>query len=672
MQEIQLYIEGERVDMFKDESVVLTQTIQNIKDIGKVFTDFSKTFTIPASKTNNKIFKHYYNFDIVNGYDARVRSSAVIELNNLRFKEGKIKLEGVTLKDSLPNTYKITFFGNTVTLKELFGEDNLQALSDLTSLNQLYDASNVRQGLFKNVSTNDVLVPLITHTDRLFFDSGSNVADTGNLSYNAGTIKGCRYSQLKYAIRVHKIIEAIETRYNITFSNDFFNSSNEHYYNLFMWLHRKKGDVENLSGNNQALIDSFATTSFDVGTSTQMVSSSSLWLYGTESNYIQFDLILNTSATTEYTVIVINNGVQIYRDTITPTSNVNTVISLSDIGGSYNIYIEADSVIVYNKIEWFIRYETGGSSNFPVINTKTYTITNYTFSNTFLFDITQQMPKIKTLDFLTGLFKMFNLTAFVEDDVIVVKTLDEFYNDGGSYDITKYLDIKSSSVDAALPYKEINFKHEDTKTFLAAQHEQIVGKVWGETEYTQLKDGVTNLDGSIYTIKTPFAQAKYERLLDVANGSTTPLQVGYFTDDNQEPYIGKPLLFYPIKTFGNISFINSDSSVQNLTQFIVPSNSVALDSATSKENMNFFNEVNEYTFDETFTDTLFEKYYKNYITDIFDASNRITKVSAYLPLRILLNFTLADRFVMRGHSYKINSIKTNLKTGKSEIELLND
>ena len=296
----------------------------------------------------------------------------------------------------------------------------------------------------------------------------------------------------------------------------------------------------------------------------------------------------------------------------------------------------------------------------------------FNFNNTFLFDITQQIPKIKTLDFLTGLFKMFNLTAFVEDGVIVVKTLDEFYNGGGFYDITKYLDINSSSVNAALPYKEINFQHEDTKSFLAAKHEQIVGKVWGKTEYTQLKDGVTNLDGSIYNIKTPFAQAKYERLLDVADDTTTPIQVGYFTDDNQEPYIGKPLLFYPVKVNGNMSFINSDSSVQNLTSFIVPSNSVALDSATSKENMNFFNEVNEYTFDETFTDTLFEKYYNNYITNIFDPSNRISKVSAYLPLRILLNFTLADRFIMRGHSYKINSIKTNLNTGKSEIELLND
>jgi hypothetical protein len=94
--------------------------------------------------------------------------------------------------------------------------------------------------------------------------------------------------------------------------------------------------------------------------------------------------------------------------------------------------------------------------------------------------------------------------------------------------------------------------------------------------------------------------------------------------------------------------------------------------ATSKVNINFFNEVNEYTTENDFTDTLFEVYYKNYISNVFDTTNRITKVTAYLPLRIILNYTLADRFVILDKSYKINSITTNFQTGKSEIELLND
>ena len=50
MLNLQLYIEGTEVELFKDESVSLTQTLQNVKDISKIFTDFTKTFNVPASK----------------------------------------------------------------------------------------------------------------------------------------------------------------------------------------------------------------------------------------------------------------------------------------------------------------------------------------------------------------------------------------------------------------------------------------------------------------------------------------------------------------------------------------------------------------------------------------------------------------------------------------------
>ena len=85
---------------------------------------------------------------------------------------------------------------------------------------------------------------------------------------------------------------------------------------------------------------------------------------------------------------------------------------------------------------------------------------------------------------MTGLFKLFNLTAFVEDDVIVVKTLDEYYqseetwsttntfcnitealwNEAGTsgattYSIDEFMDVESGEVDVALPFKQINFKY---------------------------------------------------------------------------------------------------------------------------------------------------------------------------------------------------------------------
>ncbi len=125
MQKLQLYISGERIDLFKDEQVSFNQSIQNIKDPAKIFTEFTQTFTVPASKTNNQIFQHYYNFNIVGGFDARNKVDSLIELNNITFKQGYIRLDGVDLKLNKAYAYRITFFGETVNLKDLLGEDKL-------------------------------------------------------------------------------------------------------------------------------------------------------------------------------------------------------------------------------------------------------------------------------------------------------------------------------------------------------------------------------------------------------------------------------------------------------------------------------------------------------------------------------------------------------------------
>ena len=94
MQKLQLYIQDTRVDLFKDESVSITQSIQNVRDIAKIFTEFSKTLTLPTSKTNNTIFKHYYNFNIaVKKFDAKNKDPENIEVNNSKLKKGTIELE---------------------------------------------------------------------------------------------------------------------------------------------------------------------------------------------------------------------------------------------------------------------------------------------------------------------------------------------------------------------------------------------------------------------------------------------------------------------------------------------------------------------------------------------------------------------------------------------------
>ena len=753
MQSIQLYIEGQRVDMFKDESVNITQSIKNVKDVDKIFTEFTKTFTLPASKTNNKIFKHYYNFDIIGGFDARTKKDATLELNYLPFKKGKIKLEGVDLQNRKPKSYRITFFGNTVTLKDVLGDDQLSSLT-LTKYNVLYASDDIERNLQRspltnstgtvdtigtssitdgsgfgtvsvgdlitNTSTNEttyisvfptstaivlneqiftsvgqgyqinnhILAPLITHTQRLFFNSSTSdeEADDGNLKYFSGGGShdhGVKWNQLKYAIRVNEIIRAIEAeeQYGLTFSSDFFkNTSKKEFDNLYLWLHRKSGTVENLGGTTATttLISGWTDSNDGIF---RMLNGNTFRTYvdSSDPNLFRLRLRFNTSDTDSYDVRLERDGNTVY----TKTGQVGglTVDGHDDsdfVGdtGDYKVYVTSTSAITFNDVRWTGIYEQVGDDL-----RVDYVTPSFTTEAQFIFNIALQTPEIKIIDFLTGLFKMFNLVAFVEDGgTIYVDTLDNFYANKKSistaYDISEFVDVKSSQVNVALPFKEIELKYKDTKTFLANKFTQLANRDWASTTY---KAGENELSGSEYKIEVPFSHFQYERLNDIDGGSQQDIQWGYSVNENQEAYKGAPLLFYPIRqNTGGISFVNSVDSNgvaddhKHLINIALPSNSVTLSSASDTSNINFNNETNEWSLDTTFTNTLFQEYHSNYITGVFNTKNRLTKVKAYLPLKILLNFTLADRFDINGKRYKINSIDTNLATGESNIELLNE
>ena len=688
----------QRLDLFNDETISITDKIQDVRDIAKVFTEFSQSFSVPASKANNKIFKHYYNADIVDGFDGRKRIDASIQINNIPFKDGKITLQGVNMKDNSPESYRITFFGNTVKLKDILGDDELGDLNFPTSLNYSYDAATVKSRLSADPSTNDIIAPLITHTQRIFFNSSTgHENDPGaenNIYYDSGTghNHGVRWDDIKYAIRVDRIIQQIEAQYDeISFSNDFFDSSNTHYYGLFMWMHRNKGYVER-DKTTQTISGTW--TSSDEFAS-EMVNSTTLEITVPSTYITDADLRLVRSTTESYDVSILKNGEEVYGElnVTATTKNIDFRDFVQDEGDRFQVNITSNSNITFTSVQWIIDWAFDFDSG-----TDTHS-TSYSFSYAFQFNVNFQMPKMKVIDFLSGIFKMFNLTAFVQGDgTIYVDTLDEFYVDmqspEGPYEIDEYVDSTKHTVDSALPYKNVKFTYEDLGTLFAIKHEQIIlsggGTKWGEEDFVRTYKGNQVFSGDDYTVEIPFQHMKFERLLDIKDDGQTLIQWGYSADDNfdestgyYDSYIGKPLLFYPVNvtlnTFNNVSYVTSidpddgsfDAHEPISTSINVPSNSRALLASTSKENINFKNERNEYTNTLEFTETLFDQFYSSYITQVFTKSNRIIKLKAFLPLKILLNYTLADKFIYKGRKHQINSITTNLNTGESEIELLN-
>ena len=685
MLEMQLYIKDQRVDIFKDESVTLTDSIQNVRDIEKIFTSFSQSFNLPASKTNNKILKHYYNFNIEQNFafDARIKTPANIELSSLPFRRGYIKLEGVDLKDNIPYSYRVTFFGEIVKLKDAIGESKLSDLLGLPTTE--YSANNIISMLTRNAAQGfDEVVPLITHTQRLYYDSGSSTHNSGNLA-PGGNKHGVKWNELKPAMRVNRIIEAIENTFpQLEFTDDFFkNENNKKFNNLFLWISRKSGAVENLSGEFETL----TPIEFPSATSPYNVFSSfyssielnyphqwnfvSVWryslFYGSGGSYI-------AEVYTAY-------GQLIYQS---PQTSGNLIINKSDLNLpaipgyiGLSLYVRTTQAVTFTQIRFDGQYNNFNTypATYDNLNLTTGTFVTGT---EFLFDYKKQMPDITVLNFLSGLFRMFNLTAFVQDDgKIKVQPLNEYYEDNPVYrDITQYVGIEKSSVDAALPYRQVKFEFADTKSFLANKYGEINNKAWGLLQYNNEQNDLT---GSLYKITAPFGHFLYERLNDAQNGQQLNLQWGWSVDKSQNAQLPKPLLFYPIKPDDTpqISIVDevdeNNEPVSDITRVpgSMPFNHYALTPQQGNFQLNFASEISEWTGQLTFSDTLFTAYQK-YILSIFDPRQRITKVEVMLPLAVLLQIQMNDRIIIAGNNYTINKLTTNLSTGKSQLELLND
>lgn len=687
MQTLQVYVNDERIDLFSDESINVTQSIQNVRDISKIFTDFSRSFTIPASKTNNKIFKHYNNKNIVGGFDARKKVDARLEINNKPFRDGKIKLDGANLKNGTVDSYKITFFGNTVNLKDLLAEDKLETLDWLDNFSVNYSATDIREALQigKTISFNEtvypnaIVAPLITNTTRLFYDSVDTYdaypnANGGNTyyvdTYDASTHSGVYFEEIEYAIRVHLIVKAIEQEYGIVFSNDFFNESNLEYYNLYMWLHREKGRT--FEGSNITTL----AQGFPLNTSnrSRMESDKLLVFLGsipggvnTPINY-SLNITANTSST--FKVTIKKDGATYKSTTVENGTQVTLTGTLQSSSTGYKVYIDSEDIFNFTATWDLLDVYTGEQD---ILSTPSISV-----NTTRRFIITEQTPNMRIIDFLNGLFKTFNLTAYQRDGVIVIDTLDDYYKDSTKvWEIDKHIDSEQEIVDNALPFNEINFKYKGNNTFLAKKHANQFGQDWGKLEYTS-EDGFNDASPNVYNVELPFEHMKYERLLDVSDKSTTTIMYGWFADDKGSSYVGDPLIFYPVLNSGtSLQFLNTETyqdanSRSEVTSYFVPSNSLSLDSSVNTSNLNFYLQANEYTFTPAFTNTLFANYYREYIRNVFDIRNRLTKLNAVLPLNFLLKFELNDKIRFRGNYYRINSVTSDLITGKASFELINE
>ena len=679
MNKVDLYINGNRADSFKDESISLSLSVQNIQDIGKVFGEFSQTFSLPASKINNGIFSHYYNVDIVGGFDANVRVTAFIEVNTILFREGLIELEGLQFKNGEPYSYNVTFYGKTASLKDEFGEDKLTDLN-LSIGDHSYNDVNIKNGLDGYVAgtVNSVIYPLISSSYNWFYDSSNSNHNANNTYYHSGHNEhGVFYYDLKPAIKLKTILDAIETDYGITFNSNLFDSAD--FAKMFMWCHRKEGYMF----KDQR--DSYPSQNinFITGTNFNLIKDYYQVISGIPNTIeIQYNLNFVSGSECEFYVIRERTAAKaadfggegiMKIATIPITGNTTTSYPQGDVVSTDKLYFAFAPKPNWGGGALEIEFNVEGFST-TVVPLSLFTAQTAGTLQTFTTDvvIADQMPEQKISDFITGLVKMFNLVIVYEgNDTYKLEPLDDWYADGNTLDVTRYIDTTEFSAKRPELYKRIEFAYQET--------EAVVGDIFRNTSggglgYGDLRADFT-YDGSDFNVSNTFEHILFERLVDENDDNQTEFAVGKSIDKDLKPYVGDPYIFYaptltPTLT-KTVGYINTSNNEQEIDQFWLVSNCNDLASEDITKTLNYGTEIDPYTGSNQ-TGGLYDTYWRDYITDLYSTARRVYQFKGIFPSDVMYKLKVNDKLTILDRDYIINNVTLDLTTGQVTLELLND
>lgn len=662
MRKVQVYIEGQRLELFDDEQIQVTSSVQNVQDIAKVFTDFSQSFTVPGSEHNNRIFEHFYENAIDGSIDHQLRRSASIEIDLTPFRTGKIQLEKANVKNGRIQSYTITFYGDIRTLQDYFGEDKLNTL-DMSPYSHEYTGANIQTRITSS-SDYDIRYPLIS-SSRIWIYGGGGSEDISQNSHHM------HYNELFPAIKVSRIFNAIETKYGIDFQGLFL--SDKRFTNCFLWLKNKNTfenytdektvDISNLNTGadkyfNTTLdtlyvqygLEDFGPKKYSVQYKIISVSNSSTWYLDVYKNGSLLTTISNSGTTIGWL------GIDVFN--ITGSNPVIDATYQFKVRASASMDIQVGIALTIEGTEENPGWMPGDPGAPYIIKSVSYISQGTVQSLIGNLNIIQNFPDMKISEFVSGVLKQFNLTCVpTNPTTFQINTLEDWYAQGRLIEATKYIDIDSIDIERVKLYKRIDFKHQPGTTILSRE--------FGDSNFREYGDlqQVYDYDGSEYTIELPFENILHTKF------TSTDLQVGYSVDKNLQPVIPKPVLLYMNEQKSCSFYFNNGSTTDQITTYMPFGQDLVYNSVNYTLNFGWDNSSFHL---EPIQNNIFMVYYYNYLSNLYSKKQRLLYCKSTLPTSIMTSLKMNDRLIIRNKRYIINEIKSNLTTGEVDLVLLHD
>ena len=698
---IQILGDGQVIlDLYEDEDLPLTLSVDNFKNVAEKVQSYSKAFNLPATKRNNKIFDHIFEVTrelevgslLFNPYK---ETKCVLKQDGFILFEGYLRMLNITDKEG-EISYDVNLYSEVIALADILQERTFRDLG-FEELTHDYNKTNIKRSwndtgnsiAYTNPSTSGfrdayttLRYPFVdwNHQFLQAQTGGNPIAGNPELSFLETAFRP--FINIKYII--DRIFEATD----FTYESSFFNEADfKKLYMDFNWGSNKFG-TEVTSGTyaeGNSSPDVFSDTSF---TALPLDNITFDVAMGWDSVNYRFIATANNQAyvlevPAFFGVILLSGQILSRRWAHYNSSNVliNTFNVVDEPFGTgfFGPLTSPSTTMILNagdylQYEWKTTSALGallssnaGSGLLVIIGTTgDLKMTTNTLLQTLRGELGQW-------DFLKGLITMFNLVTLPDEDnpnnIKIEPYADVFINSDDSVQLnwTEKIDVSQMKL---TPLTDLNkktmfkFVEDDDDSAFMQYKNQVGGHLYGSKLFT-VSNEFNILDGEEEIIAEPFAATVVKPLMDIFPQFITPAIYAMNDDGITEGFENSPRIMYNngIKPTGASYSIPAQNGVvgsaaeTNFLQFSHLSE-IPTSNATPSSTLDFhfgicqlFPGVGDPT-----TENLFNLYWLPYLSELYNPNTRTMTIKVNLSPADINTFKFNDTVFIKNRIFRVNKI----------------
>ena len=533
-------LEFTKLDLHKDEKIVLKYTQKDLQDISKIFAPYSANFTFPATVNNKKAFEFFGDTNVVKINTQRKYFCKIYSQGQL-YQNGYLILSDLSYKMGKAQDFTGSFANNITNLKDRIGEDTLNDLGSYQlewNPNKVFALMQGTESFTIDGINYLYYVPLISNSRVWSYDPITTSTKFDNIAFKNGTNplgnNIVKTSELRPSLSFKTIFDLIKKKYELDIVMPLENRPE--YTRAYVWCNSESL----LASTYNKIILKQDFTSFELVNTADVDHTDDIPLPYKYTPTIDISdssvkVVINSTPLDDYRkyfeLHLGFNGLFIYSETETSASvdisfvkkgetdafltqsfdfsngDLFTVTQISDIYFDANelefyIYAKFNQPVTWTNFRIEVRYfyqklpppftpSFGSQIIGGMFRYRSIVNQNALDSGAGKIDLIQTLPNTKVIDFLNSFIKSFNLSIYdtsPDNNTLYWLTPKDVETQGLTYskatfDYTPYVDIETYKKSVPNDYNYYNFKHATSKYRSNVDYKSQTGLEYGQTLY---------------------------------------------------------------------------------------------------------------------------------------------------------------------------------------------